>query len=70
MAQSLAAIRTTRGEDWQPPLATLGPPAPLAGEAALRPARDWRAWLLWSLLVAGALLVAWFAASLLRTPRT
>ncbi|MDH5834577.1 DUF3999 domain-containing protein [Luteimonas kalidii] len=70
VAQSLAAIRTTRGEDWQPPRATLGPPAPLAGEAALRPARDWRAWLLWSLLVAGALLVAWFSASLLRTPRT
>ncbi|MCW5581409.1 MAG: DUF3999 family protein, partial [Luteimonas sp.] len=43
----------------------------LAGESALQPApqpRDWRSWLLWGLLVAGALLVAGFAFSLLRQP--
>ena len=73
VARSLQAIRAARGESWQPALATLGESQPLAGERALQPApkpRDWRSWLLWSLLVAGALLVAGFAFSLLRSPRT
>ena len=43
----------------------------LAGAAALTPApveRDWKAWLLWALLVGGALIVAGFAFSLLKKP--
>lgn len=71
VARSLEAIRGARGPSWQPAAATLGNAQPLAGERALQPApqpRDWRAWLLWGLLLAGALLVAGFAASLLRKP--
>jgi len=73
VARSLEAIRGARGAAWQPATATLGSAQPLAGERALQPApapRDWRSWLLWGLLVAGALLVAGFAFSLLRQPRT
>ena len=72
VARSLEAIRGARGSSWQPAAATLGSAQPLAGERALQPApepRDWRSWLLWGLLVAGALLVAGFAFSLLRQPR-
>ena len=71
VGQSLDAIRGVQGADWRPGAAALGTMQPLAGEAALLPAaapRDWRAWLLWALLVGGALLVAGFAASLLRKP--
>lgn len=69
LVELVAALRQQRGPAWQPALATLGPDRTLAGEAALAPAppqRDWKAWLLWGLLVAGALLVAGFAFSLLR----
>lgn len=69
VAQLLDAIRRQRGHDWQPAAATLGTAAELAGARALQPKappRDWTSWLLWSLLVAGALLVAAFAISLLR----
>lgn len=72
VAQSLEAIRSVQGPDWRPGAATLADMQPLAGEAALMPAtapRDWRGWLLWALLIGGALLVAGFAASLLRKPR-
>lgn len=71
VSQSLDAIREARGPDWQPGLATLSQMQPLAGERALRPhagPRDWRGWLLWTLLLCGAALVAVFAASLLRKP--
>jgi len=71
VAQSLEAIRGVQGPDWRPGVATLAGMQPLAGDAALVPAaaaRDWRAWLLWSLLIGGALLVAGFAASLMRRP--
>lgn len=63
------ALRRDRGEDWQPAPAYLAPPAPLAGAAALTPPptpRDWKAWLLWGLLLLGAGLVVAFAFSLLR----
>lgn len=66
---TLDAIRQQRGADWQPSVATLGAPQALAGDAALTPApkpRDWKTWLLWSLLVVGALLVTGLALSLMR----
>ena len=73
LPQLVDAIRTRRGGDWQPATATLGLSAELAGTQALQPApaqRDWKSWLLWVLLVLGAVVVAGFAASLLRQPKT
>lgn len=69
LPQLVEAIRTQRGSEWQPASATLGAAQTLAGERALTPTRDWTAWLLWSLLVAGALTVAAIALSLLRGRR-
>ncbi|ALN65448.1 putative transmembrane protein [Lysobacter antibioticus] len=72
LAHLIEALRQTRGKDWQPAEASLGEPAPLAGPAALvppEPKRDWRSWLLWAVLVAGALIVAGFAFSLLRSSK-
>jgi hypothetical protein len=69
LPQLVEALRRERGGDWQPSPAYLGQVQALAGEAALKPAppkRDWKSWLLWALLVGGALLVAGFAFSLLR----
>lgn len=65
----LAAQRSARGEDWKPADATIGARKERAGAIALAPApapRDWTRWLLWALLVAGALLVGGLALSLLR----
>ncbi|KAF1686447.1 hypothetical protein B1992_07805 [Pseudoxanthomonas broegbernensis] len=65
----LEALRRQRGIDWQPAPAYLADaPEELAGEHALRAQRtyDWKAWLLWSLLVGGALAVAALGLSLLR----
>lgn len=73
LPQLLEALRTQRGSDWQPATATAGAAHALAGEQALQLApapRDWKAWLLWALLLGGALLVAGFAFSLLRQPRS
>lgn len=64
--QLVAVLRRQHGADWQPSPAYLGPPRALAGEAALQPRRDWTAWLLWAVLVLGALLVAGFAIHVLR----
>ncbi len=72
LPQLVDAIRARRESDWQPATATLGTPTELAGARALQPAplqRDWKSWLLWGLLVLGAVLVAGFAVSLLREPR-
>lgn len=70
LSQLVATLRRTRGPDWQPAAATLSPTAQrLAGEAALQPPDaplDWKTWLLWAVLVGGALLVAAFALTLLR----
>ncbi|OQP71047.1 hypothetical protein IA54_015685 [Xanthomonas phaseoli pv. syngonii LMG 9055] len=67
----LQALRRERGAQWQPAQARLAAQAqPLAGDAALLPAatpHDWKRWLLWGLLVGGALLVGGFAVSLLRS---
>lgn len=71
LPQLVDALRAQRGQDWQPADAALGPMQALAGSAALTPApleRDWKAWLLWALLVGGALIVAGFAFSLLKKP--
>ena len=65
--QLVAVLRRQHGANWQPSPAYLGPPQALAGDAALAPKRDWTAWLLWAVLVLGALLVAGFAISVLRT---
>lgn len=72
LAHLIEALRQARGKDWQPAEASLGEPAPLAGAAALvplEPQRDWRSWLLWAVLIAGALIVAGFAFSLLRSSK-
>lgn len=71
LPQLVDALRAQRGQDWQPASATLGDMQPLAGSTALTPApaeRDWKAWLLWALLIGGALIVAGFAFSLLKKP--
>ena len=68
----VAALRAQRGASWQPAQAELsGEPHVLAGDAALQPSRpplDWKNLLLWALLIGGALLVVWFALSLMRAP--
>ena len=71
LPQLVDALRAQRGQGWQPASATLGDMQPLAGATALTPApvkRDWKARLLWALLVGGALIVAGFAFSLLKKP--
>ena len=72
LPQLVDALRAQRGQDWQPATSTLGTGEPLAdAQTALTPApveRDWKAWLLWALLVGGALIVAGFAFSLLKKP--
>lgn len=72
LPQLVDALRAQRGPAWQPAEATPGQAQVLAGERALTPApvqRDWKSWLLWALLVGGALIVAGFAFSLLREKR-
>jgi hypothetical protein len=69
LPQLVDSLRAQRGRDWQPASATLAAMQTLAGERALAPKRDWTSWLLWLLLVAGAIVVAGFAISLLRARR-
>lgn len=69
---ALAEIRQRKGADWQPPLAVTGERAPLAGDKAYAepPAPlPWKSWLLWAVLILGALVVGGFALSLLRQPK-
>ena len=72
LSRLVEALRAERGQDWQPATATLGAGESLASaQIALTPApvaRDWKAWLLWALLIGGALVVAGFAFSLLKKP--
>jgi hypothetical protein len=66
---ALASIRAKAGKDWQPPLAKLGAAKPGGGEAVLKaapPPLPWRRWLLWAILVGGALMIAVLAINLLR----
>jgi len=69
LAPMLATLRRAHGDQWQPAAATLGAGSVLAGDAALVPEpvpRDWKTWLLWGLLVGGALMVTALAVNLLR----
>lgn len=60
-------LRLRNGPTWQPALARMeGEPEVLAGDAALQPPRDWKRWLLWSLLVLGVLVVLGLAVGVLR----
>ncbi len=66
---ALASLRTRYGKDWQPSFAKLGEARASAGEQALlapAPPRDWKRWLLWLVLIAGAAVVGGIAVSLLR----
>ena len=64
-------LRQRNDPSWQPTLARLeGSPEPLAGDAALKPQRDWKSWLLWALLGLGVLVVGGLALSLLRQKPT
>lgn len=69
VATVLASLREQRGEAWRPAMAAAGAARELAGERALRPARDWTTWLLWAVLGGGAALVAGLALGLLRQAR-
>ncbi|RDZ26960.1 DUF3999 domain-containing protein [Lysobacter silvisoli] len=74
LPQTILALQAERGPNWQPAEASLGAMSVLAGTAALQPPepeRNWRTWILWAVLVAGALIVAGFAFSLLKnqTPK-
>ena len=69
LPQLVAEMRRQRGADWQAAPAYLGTPRVLAGDSALSPNRDWKAWLLWGVLGLGALVVAGFAVALLRSAK-
>lgn len=70
MRTVLAEMQSREGDLWLPPEARLGAGAPLSGDAALQPAApapDYKRWLLWGVLIAGALGVLWMVASLARS---
>lgn len=67
LGDPLTALRERQGQDWQPPLATLGPAQVMAGASALSPRPDLGRWSLWAVLGTGALLVGGLAWRLLRT---
>jgi hypothetical protein len=68
MGDTLAAVRARQGEDWQPPLARLGPSQALAGRTALEPRADPGRLGLWLVLGLGALMVGGVAWRLLKAP--
>lgn len=68
---ALAQLKSRLGPDWQPPLATLGDRATLAGDKALvaAPAKtggEWKTWLLWAVLIGAAAVIGGLALTLLR----
>lgn len=72
VSQALRPLQARLGADWMPPVATLGPRREAAGSAAYAEPRtpvDWRGWLLWALLIGGAVVVLAFAVNLLRVRR-
>jgi hypothetical protein len=67
--QALAPLRQRLGQDWAPPVATLGARSAAAGAEAYAERKtppDWRGWLLWAFLIVGAAIIGGFALSLLR----
>lgn len=69
MRTVLAEMQSRQGDLWLPPEASLGAGSSLSGEAALRaPAAPppYKRWLLWGVLIGGALGVLWMVASLAR----
>lgn len=68
----LAEVQSRRGDGWLPPVATLGAPVVLSGDAAMRPLptpsqpASWRHWVLWGVLLAGAALVIGMVLQLMR----
>lgn len=67
----LAELRAQYGDLWLPPEATLGAGSPLSGDAALiapLPPPPYKQWLLWSVLIAGALAVVGMVMKLVRPP--
>ena len=72
VSEALRPLQARLGADWMPPVATLGARREAAGSAAYAEPRtpvDWRGWLLWALLVGGAVVVLTFAVNLLRVRR-
>lgn len=70
---ALTQLRARLGATWQPPLAALGERATVVGAAAVQAApspRPWKTWLLWSVLVAGAVVVMGMAVQLLREAKS
>ena len=66
---ALATMRASLGDNWEPPLAELGAPEQRAGEEAYReppPETPWKKYVLWAVLLVGALTIAGFALTLLR----
>jgi hypothetical protein len=66
-----AGLAAQQGSDWLPPEIALDAGQPLAGDAALTAPvapRPWGQYLLWTVLVVGALLIAAMAAKLMREP--
>lgn len=59
------------GPAWELPVIDAGSPLELGGESALRPAPEplpWQRYVLWTVLIAGVVAVAWLAFRLLRAP--
>lgn len=71
LAALLAPIRAKYGNDWQPPLATLGDPVIAAGNAAIEisASERWSDRALWLLLIGAALTIGWMVVRLLRERR-
>jgi hypothetical protein len=57
---AMMAMRTQHGAGWKPRVASLGESSELEGEAARHAQRpfDWKTWVLWGVLLLGAVLVA------------
>ena len=72
VSAALNEIRQRNGGDWQPPLATSADRINISGDAAYAkpaPPLPWKSWLLWAVLLLGAIVVSSFALSLLRQPK-
>ncbi len=71
VSELLAQLRGQLGPGWRAPLARLGSGSPLTGPVALEapadPGRE-RRWLLWGVLVVGALGIVAMVVRLLRAP--